>query len=425
MGLYDELAWRGLIHQATHDDLAAKLDAETFTVYCGFDPTAESLHIGSLLPIMGLVHVQRAGHTPIALVGGGTGMIGDPSGKTQERQLLDAAAVARNVAGIEGQLRRFLAFDGPNAAAVVNNGDWLGKVTLIEFLRDVGKHFSVNVMMARESVRARLEDRDHGISYTEFTYQILQAYDYLHLFDAFGCRLQIGGSDQWGNIVAGMDLTRRLREGAATYGLTLPLVTKADGSKFGKSEGGNVWLDAKRTSPYAFYQFWINVSDADVPRFLRFFTLLSREEVEAIESEHAAAPEKRAAQRRLAEEVTRLVHGDAALKAAIQASQAMFSGDLTGLDEATLEEVFAEMPSSDLPRSVLAEGKAVVDVLTECGVFASKGEARRMIQNGGLYVNGVRIEGADVTLTEAALTTPRISVVRKGKKQYHLLRFGA
>ncbi len=425
MTLFDDLSWRGFVNQATHDELGALLEKERFVLYCGFDPTAESLHIGSLLPIMGLMRFQRAGHQPIALVGGATGMIGDPSGKTQERQLLDNTQVERNVAGIRSQLERFLDFSGENGALLVNNNDWLGKLSLVEFLRDVGKHFSVNVMMARESVRARLEDREHGISYTEFSYQLLQAYDFLHLFDSHGCRLQIGGSDQWGNIVAGMDLARRLREGAATFGLTFPLVTKADGSKFGKSESGNVWLDAGRTSPYKFYQFWINQADADVGRFLRYFTFLSREEIEALDVQVAQAPEKREAQRRLAEEVTRMVHGEDALRHAIRASQALFGGELDGLDEATIEDVFSEAPSSSLPSNALDAERPLLDVLVECGVFPSKGEARRLVKSGGLYINNVRIDAEDAKLDRKCLCSAHMAVVRKGKKNYHLLRFAA
>ena len=420
--LFDELSWRGFVHQATHDNLKDLLERESFTLYAGFDPTADSLHIGSLLPIMGLVHFQRAGHRPIALVGGGTGMIGDPSGKSQERQLLDEDTIAHNIAGVERQLRRFLRFEGDAPAILVNNADWLGQLRLVDFLRDIGKHFSVNAMMAKDSVRSRLEDRDHGISYTEFSYQLLQAYDFLQLFDTHGCRLQIGGSDQWGNITAGMDLTRRLREGATTFGLTFPLVTKADGSKFGKTESGNIWLDAGRTSPYRFFQFWLNQADADTPRYLRFFTLLPREEIESLEQELASAPEKRMAQKRLAGEVTRMVHGDDALLGAQAASAAMFGGDLAGLDDATLEDIFGEMPSSNLPRAVLSEGRPLLDVLVECGVFPSKGEARKMIQNGGLYLNNARAE-LDTRLGEAALVSPTIAVVRKGKKNYHLLKF--
>lgn len=422
MTLYDELTWRGLVHQTTHADLPKRLETEEFTLYCGFDPTAESLHVGTLLPILGLVRFQRAGHTPIALLGGGTGMIGDPSGKVEERKLLTPEELERNLVGVEIQLRKFLDFSGENAAIVANNAHWLNNLRLVTFLRDVGKHFSVNVMLSRESVRARLEDREHGISFTEFSYQLLQAYDFLQLYDEYHCRLQIGGSDQWGNIVGGMDLVRRLRPGAETFGLTFPLLTKADGSKFGKTESGNVWLDPLKTSPYRFYQFWINQADADAPRLLRYFTFLEREEIEALDKELAVAPEKRPAQRRLAEEVTRLVHGECALRGAVTASQALFGGDLRGLDEATLAEVFEEAPSAERPRAELARERSLVDVLVDVGVFASKGEARRMIENGGLYLNNEPV-GSDVKLTEGCLCSGGIVVVRKGKRSYFLLKF--
>ena len=423
MTLFEDLSWRGYINQITHDELPALLEKEKVTLYCGFDPTADSLHIGNLLPILGLARFQRAGHRPIVLMGGATGLIGDPSFKAAERPLLTKERAQANVDGQRAQLQRFIDFTGPNAAVLVNNADWLCTLPLVDFLRDIGKHFSVNVMLAKDSVKVRLNDRDHGISFTEFTYSLLQAYDFLHLYDTHGCRLQIGGSDQWGNIVAGMDLTRRLRDGATTFGLTVPLITKADGSKFGKSESGNIWLDPRYTSPYKFYQFWINQTDADVPRFLRFFTFLGRDEIEALEIELAERPEKRAAQRKLAEEVTGLVHGEDALQNAIKASQAMFGGDLAGLDDATLEDVFSEMPSSELPRATLESARPLLDILVESGVFASKGEAKRLIQNGGLYVNNQRVENEAAPLTAELLTTERIAVVRKGKKSYHLLKF--
>ena len=423
MPLYKDLSWRGLVSQATHDDLDAALERERFIVYAGFDPTADSLHIGSLVPMMGLLHFQRAGHTPIALLGSGTAMIGDPSGKSEERNLLSDEIIQQNLAGCEAQLRRFFDTEGDNAVIFANNLDWLGSLNFIEVLRDLGKHFSVNVMMAKESVRARLEDREQGISYTEFSYQLLQAYDFLELFDRHGCRMQIGGNDQWGNIVAGMDLTRRLRDGAVTYGMTLPLVTKADGTKFGKTEAGNVWLDPQRTSPYKFYQFWLNQADDDVVRYLKFFTFLPRAEIEALEQELRDEPHKRAAQRRLAEEVTRLVHGDDALEGAVKASEALFGGDLHGLDEATLSDVFSEAPSSSLPADLPDAGRPLLDVLVEAEVFASKGEARRMVKNGGLYLNNERIDADDATLTREVLLTDTLAVVRKGKKNYHLLRF--
>ncbi len=421
MRLIEELEWRGLVNQVTHPELGARLEQEPFTFYCGFDPTAESLHIGNLVPIMGMMHFQRHGHRPIVLVGGGTGLIGDPSGKTEERRLQTLENLERHLAGIRAQLERLLTFEGDNAAIMVNNADWLGELRLLDFLRDTGKHFSVNVMLAKESVRARLQDRNHGISYTEFTYSLLQAYDFLHLYDTYGCRLQVGGSDQWGNIVAGMDLTRRLRQ-SETFGLTFPLVTRADGAKFGKSEQGNVWLDPARTSPYKFYQFWINQADADVSRLLRYYTFLPQEEIVALEAELASAPEKRGAHRRLAEEVTAMIHGKEQLANALKASQAMFGGDLRGLDDATLEDIFSEMPSTQFPREALTNGKPVLDALVESGVFPSRGEARRTFKSGGVYLNNERI-AEDARLSEASLCSERIAVIRKGKKNYHLLKF--
>jgi tyrosyl-tRNA synthetase len=422
MSVIEELKWRGLLSQTTHDELEPKLNAESMTLYCGFDPTADSLHIGSLLPIMGLVHFQRAGHKPIALVGGATGLIGDPSFKAAERSLLTKETVIENVAGIRKQLERFIDFDGDNAATLVNNIDWMEKWSFVDFLRDIGKHFSVNTMMARDSVKQRLNDRDQGMSYTEFSYSLLQSYDYLHLYNEFGCQLQIGGSDQWGNIVAGMDLTRRMHDDAKTYGLTMPLVTKADGSKFGKSESGNVWLDAERTSPYKFYQFWINQADSDVVRYLKFFTLLTQEQIAELEQQVADEPHRRQAQKTLAEEVTRLVHGEDALQNALAASQAMFGGDLTGLDEATLLDVFSEVPSQEIDGAKVSEGIPLLDLLCDMEVFASKGEARRMIKSGGLYLNSERIEDADATFSKASLLTDSIAVIRKGKKNYYIIK---
>lgn len=422
MTLYEDLAWRGLISQTTHPNLGERLEKEPFVVYAGFDPTADSLHIGSLIPLLGLVRFQRAGHKPIALIGGATGMIGDPSGKTQERALQTLMDVEKNVTAIEIQVRKYLEFTPPNDAVIANNMTWLGQLRLVTFLRDIGKHFSVNAMIARESVRARLEHREHGISFTEFSYQLLQAYDFLQLYDEYKCRLQIGGSDQWGNIVAGMDLTRRLRD-AETYGLTFPLVTKSDGGKFGKTESGNVWLDPARTSPYKFYQFWINTADADVVKFLKYFTFLSHEEIDDLARAVQEAPQERAAQKVLAVEMTELVHGGDALADARKASQAMFGGSLDGLDAATLEDIFSDMPSAKLPKSTLSAQRPLVDVLVEAGVFKSKGEARRLIDNGGLYVNNHRIDAADSKLTDQALVAGSIAVVRTGKKNYHLLKF--
>ncbi len=422
MSVIEELKWRGLLSQMTDDELPKVLDAGPMTLYAGFDPTADSLHIGSMIPIMGLVHFQRTGHRPIAVLGGATGLIGDPSFKATERQLLTRELVDENVAGIRKQLEQFIDLDGENAAEMVNNIDWMEKWSYIDFLRDVGKYFSVNVMMARDSVNQRLTDRDQGMSYTEFSYSLLQSYDFLHLYDEYNCQLQIGGSDQWGNIVAGMDLTRRMREDAKTYGLTLPLVTKADGSKFGKSESGNVWLDAERTSPYQFYQFWINQADADVVRYLKFFTLLSQDEIGALEQQVADEPHLRQAQKTLAEEVTRLVHGEQALQNAVGASEAMFGGDLSGLDEATLMDVFSEVPSEEIDRGTLTSGGSLLDLLVERGIFQSKGEGRRMIKNGGLYLNSARVEKDDVVFGAESLLTENMAIVRKGKKNYYLLK---
>lgn len=422
MTLLEELSWRGFISQITHEELPGLLEQKPMTLYCGFDPTADSLHIGSLLPIMGLAHFQRRGHRVIALVGGGTGLIGDPSGKTQERAMLSREEVNRNVIGIQKQLERFLDFEGPNPAIVLNNADWLCELSLIDFLRDIGKHFSVNMMLNRDSVRMRLEDREHGISYTEFSYILLQSYDFLYLNERYHCQLQVGGADQWGNIVSGMDLTRRLRN-EATYGLTFPLVTKADGSKFGKTESGNVWLDPNRTSPYRFYQFWLNQADADVIKYLKYFTFLEKDQIIALEQEVRERPEHRAAQRRLAEEVTRMVHGETALANAIAASSAMFGGNLEELDSKTLIDVFSEVPSAELPIEMATQGTALLDVAVRAGALPSKGEGRRLIQSGGMYLNNRRIESDEILISENSLLAGNIAVLRTGKKNYFLLRF--
>ena len=422
MTLFEELNWRGYVNQITHDDLPSVLARESLTLYCGFDPTADSLHIGSLLPILGLAHFQRHGHKPISLVGGGTGLIGDPSGKTRERSMLSRGDVERNVEGIRAQLERFLDFKGPNAATLLNNADWLCEIGLLTFLRDIGKHFSINMMLNRDSVRMRLEDRDHGISYTEFSYILLQSYDFLYLNEKYDCRLQVGGADQWGNIVSGMDLARRLRN-ASTYGLTFPLVTKADGSKFGKSESGNIWLDAERTSPYRFYQFWMNQADADTGKYLRYFTFLSHAEIDALDQALRDAPEQRLAQKRLAEEVTLLVHGETALASAQAASKAMFGGSLNNLDKATLADIFSEVPSAELALSHIAGQTSLLDALVEAKVFSGKSEAKRLLRNGGLYLNNERVDAEDLRLSEACLLAGSMTVIRTGKKNYHLLKF--
>jgi len=423
--IFAELTWRGLLHQSTDDrHLVPWLMEKPRTVYIGFDPTADSLHAGSLLPVMLLRRFQKAGHRPIALVGGATGMVGDPSGRSAERNLLSLEVLQANVEGIQKQLARFLDFDGsPTGALLVNNYDWMGRFSFLEFLRDVGKHFPVNVMLGKDSVKSRLERTDSGLSYTEFSYMLLQAYDFVHLHQAYGCELQAGGSDQWGNITAGIDLARRMH-GAQLYAITSPLITKSDGSKMGKTASGALWLDPAKTSPYQFYQYWINLPDADVGNFLRYFTDLEREAIEAIEAQHATAPERREAQKRLACEITRLVHGEAGLGSAQRATGILFGAEITGLNDAELTEIFADVPSSELSRDRLAgEGLPIVDALVESGLAKSKGEARRTLTQGGAYVNNRRIENAELKLGLGALASETVLVLRAGKKNYALLRF--
>ena len=418
MDLYGELTWRGLVYDATEGAREA-LAAGPVTGYIGFDPTASSLHVGSLLPIIALAHLQRHGHAPIALVGGGTGLIGDPSGKTVARQLLTLEQVQANVEGIRAQLARFLDFDSGSAPArLVNNAEWLTKLSAIDFMRDVGKHFTVNAMLARESVKRRIESED-GISYTEFSYSLLQAYDYLVLHERFGCTLQMGGSDQWGNIVAGMDLVRRVR-GARTHGVVLPLITTATGTKFGKTESGTVWLDAELTKPYEFYQFWLNVDDRDAVKYLRFFTFLDADRIAALEDTSAREPEKRHAQRELAREVTRLVHGDVAVRAAEAAAQKLFSGDVAAMSARELAQVFANVPSREVPFS--AEGWTAVELVASSQVTSSRGEATRLIRGGGLYINERRITDEKERLSPDQAIDGELFVVRKGKKDNVLLR---
>jgi tyrosyl-tRNA synthetase len=418
--LYDELEWRGLIAQSTTEDLADRLEAESMTLYAGFDPTANSLQIGNLLPVMCMAHFQRAGHRPIVLVGGATGMIGDPSGKSEERKLLSADQIQANAEAVKTQLSRFLDFEGDNAAIMVDNLDWIGQMSFIDWLRDVGKYFNVNTMLAKDSVKSRLGS-DGGISYTEFSYMTLQAYDFLHLNDSYGCTLQVGGSDQWGNIVAGIELVRR-RHGRSVFGLTFPLITTASGEKVGKSAGNALWLDAEETSPYRFYQYWIQMEDADVGRFLNYFTFLSQEEIAGIVNDHEAEPHRRDGQKRLAAEVTRLVHGEAGLKRALKATSAFFSGDVSGFSEAELEEVFADAPSSEQSRDRLGTDR-LVDILADAAIFASRGEARRMIKGGGLSVNNCKVTDPEAVSATSMLTSDSIMVVRRGRKKYHLLRF--
>ena len=411
--LLEELKWRGQLFQHT-EQVQSALDRGQVTGYVGFDPTAPSLHVGNLVPVMALVHLQRAGHRPIALVGGGTGLIGDPSGKASERPLSDAATVAANAASIRKQLEKFLDFSGPAAAKMLDNAEWLTQLKAIDFMRDVGKHFTVNFMLQKESVKGRMEA---GISFTEFSYMLLQAYDFLELHRRHGVTLQMGGSDQWGNITAGTELIRRAVGGEA-HGITLPLITTSSGTKFGKSEAGAVWLDPARTSPYKFYQFWINTDDRDVGKYLRTFTLLSREEIEALDASAAAHPEKRESQRALARDVTARVHGDEAIRAAEEVSGLLFGGaDPASLSGSALEALREEIPY--FSAASLDEPQSIIDAVTaEAGLFKSRGDAKRMVQQGGVYLNGQRVEG------EAKAVAPlhgKYVLVRKGAKSYALV----
>ena len=418
MTLLDDLKWRGVLYDQT-PDLADHLAEGSRIAYAGFDPTADSLHVGSLVPVMGLARLQRHGHTPIALVGGGTGLIGDPSGKKDERTLQTREQVDANVAGIRTQLERFLDFKGEHAAQMANNADWLTTIPLTDFLRDVGKHFTIGYMTAKESVKSRVES---GLSFTEFSYMLLQAYDFLKLYEEQGATVQLGGSDQWGNITAGTELIRRSAGGKA-HGFVMPLVTNASGTKFGKTEAGTVWLDAERTSPYRFYQFWFNADDRDVVSYLKYFTWLERDEIEALEAEMEANPGRRGAQRALARAVTTLVHGEEATEAAERAGRALFGGNLEALDAKALAEVFEEAPSIEVQADRFdGDGVAVIDLLVEAGLTASKGEARRTIQGGGVRVGDDRVEDIDRTVTRADAVDGAVMVLRKGKKSVALVR---
>jgi tyrosyl-tRNA synthetase len=418
---YDELKWRGLVYQQTDEKLGEIIANERPGLYIGFDPTATSLHVGSMLPLTALVRAQRAGLKPIALVGGATGMVGDPSGKSEERKLLDAETLERNLAGLRAQLEKYLDFTGSYAATLVNNYDWFRDLGYLEFLRSVGKLFSVNAMIAKESVRARLEDREQGISYTEFSYMLIQAYDFLWLYEKLGCRLQVGGSDQWGNITAGIELVRR-KHGVEVYGLTMPLVMSSTGQKFGKSEKGAVWIDPERTSPYELYQFFMHVEDRDVGRFLRYFTFLDEAAITALDETVARAPEKREAQRVLAREVTTFLHGREECAKAEQASAALFGGgDLTALDARTLEALFRDAPTTEISAGG-AFDLPLIDALQQCGLVSSKGAARREIEGGGVYVNQKQVTDVARRLGAGDLLAGACVVLRRGKKTYHLLR---
>ena len=421
MNLFDEFKWRGMVYDAT-EGLADLFANERVTAYIGFDPTASSLHVGNLMTLMALARLQRFGHFPIAVVGGGTGTIGDPSGKSQERTLLSLDEIEENVAGIREQLSRFLDFDSPvNPARIANNADWLAGIDLLGFLRDTGKFFTVNYMLQKESVHRRLESED-GISYTEFSYLLLQARDFLELFDRYGCTLQMGGSDQWGNITAGIDLVRKLR-GKKAHGLVWPLMTAASGAKFGKTEAGTIWLDAARTPAFKFYQFWLNTEDRDVIPYLKSFTFLERASIDALESVTTSAPAEREAQRVLARELTALVHGRDRVARAEHASALLFGEDIATLDADDVLAVFDDVPSTELPAEELAgDGIGVVDLVARVQLAASKSEARRLVESGGVYVNNRRMPDPRARLTRDHAISGRLFVLRKGQKQNHLVR---
>ena len=417
--LFEELQWRGVL-QASTEGTQEVLATRKVVGYIGFDPSASSLHVGSLLPIMTLVHMQRYGHTPIALLGGGTGLIGDPSGKTQERPLLSQEQTEENIKGIRNQLSKFLDFEASdNAAIMLNNVDWLGSISLLDFLRDIGKHFTINYMLAKESVESRLEA---GMSFTEFNYMLLQAYDFLTLYKRYRCVLQMGGSDQWGNITSGIDLIRRIARGKA-YGLVTPLLQTSAGLKFGKTGSGTIWLDPERTSPYHFYQFWVNTIDEDVLAYLKYFTLLTEAEIGEIAVSLESSPEKREAQNRLADEVTRMVHGEESLANAKRASAALFGREIKELSVKDVLDIFADTPSTNLGSAQFdAEGMLLLNLLLECSFVSSKGEARRLIREGGLYVNNQRVADEHYRLSLDESIGNQFFVLRRGAKKYHLVR---
>ena len=422
MNFVEEMKWRGMIHDIM-PGTEEQLQKEMTSAYIGFDPTADSLHIGSLVQIMTLVHLQRSGHKPFALVGGATGMVGDPSGKSKERNLLSPDILAHNLKCVQKQLARFLDFDcGENSAEIVNNFDWFKGFGFLDFIRDVGKHISINYMMAKDSVKSRLET---GMSFTEFTYQLVQGYDFYHLYTEHNCKIQLGGSDQWGNIVTGTELIRRKARGEA-FAITTPLIKKADGTKFGKTEGGNVWLDPERTSPYKFYQYWLNASDEDAKTYIKIFTLMTKVEIEALVSEHEQAPHTRVLQKALGKDVTIRVHGDAAYHRAIEASEILFGKDtaeqLMNIDERDLLDIFEGVPQFDIAKSDLEPGIQIIDLLAQKSkVFQSNGEARRMLQSNAVSINKLKV-AADKVLCLDDLIKGKYILVQKGKKNYFLLK---
>lgn len=415
--LIEDLKWRGLIYQQTDEQgIEDLLNKEQVTLYCGADPTADSLHIGHLLPFLTLRRFQEHGHRPIVLIGGGTGMIGDPSGKSEERVLQTEEQVDKNIEGISKQMHNIFEFGTDHGAVLVNNRDWLGQISLISFLRDYGKHVGVNYMLGKDSIQSRLE---HGISYTEFTYTILQAIDFGHLNRELNCKIQVGGSDQWGNITSGIELMRRMYGQTDAYGLTIPLVTKSDGKKFGKSESGAVWLDAEKTSPYEFYQFWINQSDEDVIKFLKYFTFLGKEEIDRLEQSKNEAPHLREAQKTLAEEVTKFIHGEDALNDAIRISQALFSGDLKSLSAKELKDGFKDVPQVTLSNDTTN----IVEVLIETGICPSKRQAREGVNNGAIYINGERQQDVNYALAPEDKIDGEFTIIRRGKKKYFMVNY--
>ncbi|MEX2044074.1 MAG: tyrosine--tRNA ligase [Opitutus sp.] len=424
MTILDELRWRGLLADCTDlEALTQRIDQGPLTLYCGFDPTADSLHVGNLVPLLALRRFQLQGHHSIALAGGATGMVGDPSGKSAERNLQTPDQVEHNIAVIKRQLTKFLDFDAPgNPARLVNNHDWTGSVTILEFLRDVGKHITVNSMIAKDSVRSRMEDRDAGISYTEFSYMLLQGFDFWHLRKTFDCELQIGATDQWGNITVGTELTRK-KLGATVWGLVFPLLTKADGSKYGKTATGTVWLDPARTSPYRFYQFFVNTDDADVVNLLRTLTFLSQEEIAALEAGVKTNPGAREAQKVLAREMTKLVHGADRLAGAIKASEVLFGGSIEGMSAEDFQDVIAEAPTKGIGKQMIeGAGTPIVDLLVHSGLSPSKGQARKDIEGGGVYVNNVRVAEVTRAITTQDLLFGRYILLRKGKRTYAILQ---
>lgn len=418
MELLKDLEWRGIIYQQTDEEgLKSLIDSEKITIYCGVDPTADSMHIGHLLPFLTLRRFQQHGHRPLVLVGGATGLIGDPSGKSEERKLQTVETVQHNVNGLKRQLQSIFDFEGDNGAVMVNNYDWIGSIDMVTFLRDYGKHFGINYLLAKDTIASRLET---GISFTEFTYTILQAMDFNHLYEKFGCKLQIGGSDQWGNITTGLELIRKMNdEGAKAFGLTIPLVTKADGTKFGKSESGTVWLDPEKTTPYEFYQFWINTADADVVKYLKYFTFLSHEEIDALAHAVETEPHLRQAQKTLAEEMTRLIHGEEALQQALKISAALFSGDVKNLTAEEIKVGFKDVPSFERSNK---DAAGLVELLVEAKISPSKRQAREDIQNGAISINGEKVTDLDYQVSDKDMIEGQFILIRRGKKKYTLIK---